>query len=333
MKALVTLMSILAGSALADPMAGVTEIELHAPHHDRSMKAAIWYPTQDQGAPLPFAENAVFHGTEVLRGAAPIPGQYPVVLLSHGMGGNYMTLQWLAAGLAERGALVLTVNHPNSSTWDFDMAQGARHGTRAMDMRHALDWLQGSDYAGLTDDRVLAAGFSYGGWTALSLGGVRGNLAGYRASCAAWVENGHCRDLERLGVDLGALDERVWNADYSDARITGVVAIDPGLHWGLSEQDVAGLDVPVRVIGLGTGSDRLFATDVDASGFSAMLPKGAVRWLSPASHFAMLPVCKADGAAILKAEKDDPVCDDPEGADRAFLHGLVLEEIVQALGL
>ena len=36
------------------------------------------------------------------------------------------------------------------------------------------------------ESRIVAVGFSYGGWTALSMGGATGNLAGYAAYCDEW---------------------------------------------------------------------------------------------------------------------------------------------------
>lgn len=325
---------LMAGGVAAQPFAGVVETELRPPHHDRAMKTAIWYPATQDGTAEVFAENPVFYGTDVLRDAAPAPGAYPVVLLSHGMGGNYMAMQWLAAGIAARGAVVVSVNHPNSSTWDFDMAKGAHHGSRPMDLSYALDWLQESDYAPLITDQVMAAGFSFGGWTSLSLGGAVAHLDGYIAACdAAHGQSSHCNDLERMGVDLGALDADLWNASYRDARVDHVFAIDPGLHWGVRAQDMDGFAASLTLIGLGEGTDRLYATDFEASGFGALVPDADVAWLAPAAHFSMLPLCKPAGAAILAEERDDPVCTDPQGTDRGALHDLVVDKVAAALGL
>ena len=68
-------------------------------------------------------------------------GPFPVILASHGLGGNVGALGWLTAGLAEAGALVISVNHPNSTTRDFDLQEGLKHWTRTQDLRAALDWL------------------------------------------------------------------------------------------------------------------------------------------------------------------------------------------------
>ena len=54
--------------------------------------------------------------------------------------------------------------------------------------------------------RVMATGFSYGGWTALSMGGQTGNHAGYVAHCEEDAEaSTHCQDIIRAGGDLSAM--------------------------------------------------------------------------------------------------------------------------------
>jgi len=55
--------------------------------------------------------------------------------------------------------------------------------------------------------------------------------------------------------------------------------------------------------------------------------------LAPARHFTAFQICKPKGAAILREEGDDPVCDDPEGTDRAAVHRRILQAISDYLGL
>ena len=322
--------------AFAQSNVGMTDFTYEAAHHGKPVSAALWYPSDD-GNITRAAENAVFFGVDVRQdGALADGGKMPVVLLSHGLGGNWRSLAWLATGLAEQGALVVAVNHPNSSTFDFDMRAGLKHWTRARDMSRVLDKLMDDTrYSGRIDtSRIMAAGFSYGGWTALSLGGVTGNLAGEVAECEAQQGNSsHCSDLLNAGVSFAELDPEMWNGSYKDARITHVAAMDPALHHGFSDANVANLTADTVLFSLGEGKTRLVATDFDASGFIDLLPAAKVVRIPTAYHFSLLPLCKPAGAAILKEENDDPVCTDPEGANRAVIHDQVLNEISTQLGL
>ncbi|SIO15043.1 alpha/beta hydrolase family protein [Vannielia litorea] len=324
-----------ASFATAEP-AGLTIESMFMPHHAKETRAAIWYPSGGGGAVEPYADNPVFVGLEVAMGAEIAPGRHPLVLLSHGMGGTDRALAWLASDLAARGAIVAVVNHPGTTWGDHDMARGVRHWTRAEDMRAALDGLlEDPRYAPRIDrSRIMAAGFSYGGWTALSLGGLRGNHAGIVAACethGAAMEA--CELLLSEEVRLQDQDPALWNASRRDARVTQVVAIDPGFVWGLEAGDVAGLEVPAVMVGLGGGEDRMLATDFDRSGLAALLPGVTVLRHDPANHFTMMPICKPEGAALLQAEDDDPVCTDPEGSERAALHAEIAGMIAGALGL
>ncbi len=317
-----------AGASAAQDV-GFAELSIAAPHHQETMETVILFPAHGPEETR-FAGNAVFEGVDLLENAEPAAGQYPLVLLSHGWGGNYDRMAWLGAGLAERGAVVLAVNHPGSTTRDFDSATAMNHWTRAQDLSAALDHLLADPgLAPLIDEsRIYAAGFSYGGWTALSLAGVRGSRDGFFDYCAAaGARSQFCAELAARGVDISGIDQRLYEATYRDPRIAAVAAIDPGLTWGLTPQDVADVRVPVLLVGLGEGTHRLQATDTSASGFTALLPEAANTRIAPAMHFSALGLCTPAGAAILADEGDDPVCTDPEGTDRRA----VLQQIVTAM--
>ncbi|KZL13686.1 prolyl oligopeptidase family serine peptidase [Pseudovibrio sp. Ad37] len=320
-----------AGTGIAAQDVGLNELTIAAPHHDQDMQMAVMFPTVGQHQTV-IAENEIFYGTSVFKDAEPIQGQYPVVLLSHGWGGNYARMAWLSAGLVSRGAIVVAVNHPNTTTFDFDYASALDHWTRAEDMSAALDYvLQDPIFAPIIDEtRIFATGLSYGGWTALSLAGVQGSRDGFFDYCkTAGAGSQFCNELTAEGVDITAIDQDRYEASYRDPRISGVAAIDPGLTWDLAPQDVQDVTVPLLLVGLGEGTHRLNATDTSAMGsnFEALVPQASVKTIAPATHFTALGLCKPAGEALLIEEQDDPVCTDPVGTDRTQ----VLNTIIDAL--
>jgi len=331
-KFLIVIMALLmratATAAFAADAVGVANLEIPTAHHDRPMRMSVMFPAKG-GVETVIGDNPVFFGTTLRDHAEPLPGKYPVILLSHGWGGNYARMAWLGAGLAARGAIVVAVNHPNSTTGDIQYQSALNHWTRVEDLSAALDYvLKDSEFAGIIDPaRIYAAGFSYGGWTALSMAGLRGRRAGFEAYCkAAGDGSDFCRMLRKQGVDIAAIDAAKYEASYKDKRIAAVAAIEPGLTWDLTPSDVSDLDVPVLLIGLGQGKDRLEATDTSTTGnnFEALVPAARVEVIAPANHFTALGLCKAEGAALLAEENDDPVCTDPPGTDRKA----VLEKII-----
>jgi len=335
MKYLALTLCLLSSNALADS-AGLRLTKLDMPHHDTRTGASIWYPNGGGGDETTFAENGVFQGVDVAMYADVPEGKMPVVLFSHGMGGTLRAQAWLAAGLAQRGAIVVSVNHPNSTWGNHDMAEGVKHWTRAMDLSAALDAVMADpDFSDHIDtSRIMAAGFSYGGWTALSLGGMTGNHAGIVATCTRDIDDMEACDLLLSDeVNMQGIDPELWNASYADSRVTQVAAIDPGFVWGLNAANAKDMLPDTTLIGFGGQADRMSATDFDASGLSALLPDARTRVFDPGFHFTAMPVCKPAGEAILKEENDDPVCTDPAGTDRAAVHDAIVEMIAADLGL
>jgi predicted dienelactone hydrolase len=245
---------------------------------------------------------------------------------------------WLSRGLVERGAIVIAVNHPNSTTGETGNAEALNHWTRAQDLSAALDHALADPVIGPLIDpaRIHAAGFSYGGWTALSLAGVKGNRDGFERFCNdPALTISHCADILHAGITISDIDKVKWESEWKDPRIISVAAIDPALTWGLTTDDVAGLNVPLLLIGLGSETDRLHATDTSAvgSGFDALVPTATITRIAPATHFTALGKCKPKGAEILKEEHDDPVCTDPAGTDRAAVMARIIEAMASHFAL
>lgn len=302
----------------------------------KPLVGGIWYPPAGAGPVAPQFNSTIFDGVPVQPEAAIRPGRWPLVLLSHGFGGHWRTLAWLGAGLAQQGAVVVGVNHPGSTFGDSDMRRTQNHGSRVSDLRITLDALlaDASLRPYIDPQRIYVAGFSFGGWTALSIGGLRGDLNAYVDYCAHSGHR-HCRDIARAGVDLRQLDATTWNRSYRDPRVKAVAAIDPALHQGLGAAQASDMVDKVLLIGLGQGADRLPDTDFSSpdATLTGILPTARIEVLAPAFHFSALPVCKPEGAKLLAEDNDDPVCSDPPGTDRPVLHERIIRSIARHFGL
>ncbi len=100
-------------------------------------------------------------------------GPYPVVLLTHGTGGAFSGLVWLATALADAGFLVAGVDH-HGNTWVEEeyLPEGfAFVWERPRDLSFLLDRVAESFDVDLA--RVGAAGFSLGGYTVAAALGAR----------------------------------------------------------------------------------------------------------------------------------------------------------------
>lgn len=315
---------------------GFQKIKVDVPYQWKDARGAVWYPTAAPNRTKLYADNKVFQGVHIAAKAPVADGTFPIVLLSHGMGGTQMGLAWLADGLVARGAIVVTVDHPNSNFRDFDMAQGIHHWTRAQDLSLALDKvLADPTFAGRIDmSNVMVAGFSFGGWTALTMAGVRGNHAGFIAACETLRDRADsCAALLDDPVNAADVAPDAWNGDYADARITAAAAIDPGAVWGLQPDDVAGAIPNITMIGLGSDDQRMIETNFDASGLADLMGDARTVQIAPGYHFTAMPICKPEGPAILERVGDDPVCTDPEGTDRQQAHSQMIDILAKKIGL
>lgn len=333
LAAAVTLSGLAAVPALAaDDLPGYERLDVKAAHRAGMIAGSVWYPAATGIYSAPIGENAVFNGNRALVGAGIAEGRFPLVLLSHGSGGNMDGLGWLSAQLARHGVMVLALNHPGSTSGDSSPRRSGDLVAREADLSAALDAvLADPAFAEHIDPaRIIAAGFSLGGATALNLGGLQADRAAFAAYCAKFGEAAQdCAFLAKGGVDPGDLTA-TFSDTRGDPRVSAVVAVDPAFGDSYTAASIAAFGKRALLVNLGGNADRWRATDVGPSGsnLAARLPGARYAVIEPAWHFSFLGLCKPEAAALLLAERDDPICDDPAGSDRAEVHRRSVETIL-----
>jgi predicted dienelactone hydrolase len=332
--AVAALLTLAAASAAAEPLPGYDRFAVTAPHRAEPLRASIWYPAGARTYAVPVGDGDVFVGTPALVGAAVEAGRHPLLLLSHGSGGNKDNLGWLTGRLAEHGVMVLGVDHPGSTSGDSSPRRAIRLDERALDLTAALDHVLADPAFGphVDPERIGVLGFSLGGTTALQLAGARVDRSAYAAYCARFTADAvDCAYLARGGVDVTALPAAI-EADLRDPRLAAVIAVDPGFTHALQPASVAAFGLPGLLVNLG-GDGRPQAIDVgpDGSNLAGRLPQATYAVVPGANHFTFLGVCKPGAPALLQQVGEDPICDDPAGVDRALTHAAILEAITRFL--
>lgn len=316
----------------AEDLAGYDRFTVTAAHRPTPVAASVWYPAAASTYRVPIGDNPVFQGTPAFVGAAIAPGRHPLVLLSHGSGGNMDGLGWLSSGLAQAGFVVLAVNHQGTTSGDSSPRRTLDLWERTADLSAALDQVLEHPVfsASIDPSRITALGFSLGGATALQLAGIRIERDLFGGFCeAGTADEPTCAFFRKGGVRFSALPEAI-ESDETDIRVGAVVAVDPAVPFAYAGESVAAFDKPALIVNLGARETRWKAVDAGPSGADlAGRMKGAeYAEFAPASHFTVLPVCKPGAAELLIQEGEDPICDDPEGTDRAAVHAAILERIV-----
>ncbi|WP_420004832.1 alpha/beta hydrolase family protein [Arenibacterium sp. LLYu02] len=320
--------------AAAEMLPGYDRFDLSAAHRARPIAASIWYPAANPTYRAPIGDGPIFDPTFAFVGPAVAEGAHPLVLLSHGSGGNADSLGWLTSGLVAQGAIVLAVNHQGSTSGDSSPRRSVDLQARAQDLSAALDLvLADPAFAPFVDpEQIGVVGFSLGGATALGLAGVRFEGAVQDENCTNGPEAADCVFFRLGGVRFA--DYPGYDADMRDPRITRAAIIDPGFGGSARPDSLPEALAGITLINLG-GADRLKAADVAAQGnnLAQSLPDASYVEIAPANHFTFLATCKPGAAEMLAAEREDPICSDPEGADRAEVHGALIEAIAAGLKL
>ncbi|MBO0345114.1 hypothetical protein J0X15_07780 [Roseibium sp. CAU 1637] len=322
-------------SAQAADLSGYDQLDIEAPHRSTLLQGSVWYPAASRTYKSRVGDNPVFYGTEVMLGAGVDAGKHPLVVLSHGSGGNMDNAGWLSSALAQAGVMVLGVNHPGSTSGDSSPRRSARFWDRPMDLDATIDAVLADPvFAPAIDEtQIYTLGFSLGGLSVLQTGGMRMDLETYATYCDEKPEAVDCQFFHKGRVDFRLLDAEKMNATYRDPRLAGVIAIDPGMSVGFTEESVAESELPFLFINLGTDETLWPAINVGAGGTDLVgrLDNASYLQIAPADHFSFLALCKENGPEMLIEEGEDPICNNPEGSDRSEVHRQIIEAVLSFL--
>jgi predicted dienelactone hydrolase len=324
---------------------GFREIALPGNNGDRPMHVSIWYPTTSDAAPVLLGETPAFVGQSVIRDAQPVTGPHPLVLLSHGYGGSWRNLAWLAADLVAAGYVVAAPDHPGTTTFDMRKPDAVELWKRPGDLSRTIDaLLDNADLTGgVASGHIAAISHSLGGWTVVELAGGRFDAAGVAKNCTAEFGRVYCEIFQALGVGRTAATNAAMAADLSDARVRAVVTLDLGPGRGLTPESLAAIRIPVMVLGAAADVDAdtaveadIAATNKDSGYLARHLPLATTTYsLVPGSlHFSFMQTCRPGAAELIEKEApgESIVCRDGIGAERETIHRQVSIMVTDFLG-
>lgn len=286
----------------------------------RPLHVSIWYPTEQGTETEIVGENPAFYGIPVIRDASPSSYDLPLVVLSHGYGGSWRNLSWLAEELARHGYIVAAPDHPGTTTFDMDPVRAAMMWERPRDLSRVIDALESdSTLAGKVDrNRIAAIGHSLGGWTVAASAGARFDTERFEGDCKANTSPRACDLKNELGLGRKELER-----DMEDARLKAFVSLDLGLARGFSPESLATIQIPALVIGAGIDVGGLPAK-LESGYLAEHLPKSSSTYVEipDAMHFAFVGLCKPGAVAFI--EKVEPgngvICKDGGTRSRGEVH-------------
>lgn len=300
---------------------------------NRELNFYAWYPTDATENVTMHVDNAVFQGFSAIAEAPMRSGKYPLIVMSHGSGGNRGNQGWLATELTRQGAIVVAPNHPGSTSMDSAASTNILTWNRPQDISFIIDSvLADPQIAPMIDqERIAVIGHSLGGYTSFAIGGGELSLDRFIAYCDEFPANPDCSFYRKGEVDLTQVDRSKFEQSYRDERVSAVVVIDPAYAKSFKpeslENRAATLLIAPPFDGSAMGNLQVdyLAEQIDAGSNYVKIDNSY--------HFTFLPECKPIGYYLLKMVEEDGelLCWPEENQSRAELHAETTNVIVTFL--
>ena len=222
---------------------GQTNFTIVDSTRNRPLKTEIWYPTIDT-TKVNITTEYPFKLPPTSKNANFISEKFPLILLSHGTGGNRISQMWLACELASNGFIVLAVDHYGNTLDNKIPENFIKVWDRPLDFSFSLDnILNNPKFNSIIDStKIGMTGFSLGGYTTIALAG--GILDYHLLKEFSITEEGKTEfNLPELG-DVSKLITpqivKIGNTNFKnlkDDRVTAFVAMAPALGQGFQQKE------------------------------------------------------------------------------------------------
>jgi predicted dienelactone hydrolase len=296
---------------------GMTQIEFIDPAEGgRPLDLMLIYPAAPAADAVPFE---IFLATNLhLYKDAPIVSddlKHPLIMFSHGAGGNGSVYAWFGEYLASHGYLVAMVYHYRANTFDSSaLYVRNRIWQRPRDISLDLSYLLRNKVWGphIDANQIGVAGHSQGGFTSLWIGGAKVNPDLFLAYQRGWKNNPTVPAYLRDQMSLDAGPARA----LRDDRVKAAFAMAPGDIQGFG-MDAAGLGqmaIPTYLI-VGAG-DTTTPPKENAAFAAKHIPHAQLDVLpGQVNHEIFDNECDQVGR-----DNYPEACTDAPGVDRAKLH-------------
>lgn len=289
--------------------AGFKFIRIPADAGGPAITAAMWSPCAE-------APTTMRIGALILAATpdCPVMGKdLPLIVISHGHGGDSLDLRDTAQALADGGFIVVAINHPHANYADMSQANGMGVLVeRPADIKRTIDFMLGPspDAASIDPRRIGFYGFSQGGYTGLVVAGANPDLSQLPPRCAD-PKVTDCPPAEKRRPFQRTQPPQTWT---HDTRVKAMVIADPLSTVFLAPDSVKDVKIPLQLWGsqLGGGQD---AEPENVAKLAHVLPnKPDFRVVPKARHLSFLTPCPEARSATR------PSCSDAPGFNRTAFH-------------
>jgi len=293
---------------------GIATIRFYDESRERPMITEVWYPIDDH-VPAQHVQG-LWHRCPEARDA-PLKQsskKYPLIVMSHGNGGDRLNNAWIAEILAANGYIVASVDH-HGNTWNNKIAENyIKIWDRPQDISFIVDQLlQHEDFAAhINRKKIGLIGYSLGGHTGIWIAG--GQINKFDKEMVAAIPKDHLPETVNDDV-LNSIDYSPAIKSYRDHRISAVFVMAPALGNLFDSTSLQKISIPVHIVA--SEGDHITPVEESANILARTIKK-AVYNLIPgsANHYVYLNEVTKGGKMML----DKHLAIDPPGIDRRQIH-------------
>lgn len=305
---------------------------------DRPLVTEIWYPTRD----TLIDNNAVNEQKIVFKTMKTIPnasipnGKFPLLLFSHGTGGNRFSLTWFVEEMVKKGYIAVSVDHYGNSTDIKLPREFVKWWERAIDMQYVLGQVFTDPEIGPVIDtaRIGGVGFSLGGYTNIALAG------GYVDRTYRGNEESDKRQRElppefpKTDEDIDFENDSLIVASFSryaekvkDDRIKAFFVMAPAIGFGFhSTEQTREITAPVFIVA--GESDTNTPIEYNAVKYHQLIKTSEMQiFEGPVTHYVFLNEATDFGKTVVPQ-----LCVDHPDVDRKEIHDKTLKLAIDFFG-
>lgn len=297
----------------------------------RKLTTEVWYPTHDTMSNINENQFLPFILEETIREAKIPKSKYPLILLSHGTGGNRIALQWFCSGLAKNGYIVAAVDHFGNTFDNPIPLEFVKMWERPQDLSFILTKLLSENGIKncIDTNHIGSAGFSLGGYTVIALSGGKMD---YDAWCdylktPSGIKEADIPEMPGLITyfDSTKIRESFFNSpSLHNEKIKCAFAMAPGIGQGfISEDQFSFVKIPIFIIGV--EKDSITPVSTNAIHYSKLIKNSRLKILTgDAGHYVFLNTAKPEMKQQLPLYYSDEF-----SVNREDIHNEVFSEAVR----
>lgn len=304
---------------------------------NRPLEVEVWYPTKDsltlerKEEVKKIEEKSIFKILPSIPNAKIINGKLPLLVVSHGTGGNRFSLTWLIDEMVKQGYIVVSLGHYGNTTFHKVPREFVKWWERAIDVQFVLDNILGeSEFKDhINNEKIGGIGFSLGGYTNIALAGGQVDRTYHKGDREnkkrelppEFPKTDEVIDFQNDSLIIDSYTK--YKDKVKDSRIKAFFVMAPAIGFGFhSKEQTKNIDVPIFIIA-GKG-DTNSPAKFNAINYHELIPTSELLLLGKSiDHYVFLNEPTSFGKKVASE-----ITIDNDHVDRKEIHDSVSEKAI-----